>query len=291
MTKSGKQSDEILKTVGPNSLMWKLFGDSRCVFVIAQSFVLQISHPVIDSAVETQSSYKEDPWGRAERSFKYLWPVVYSPADKAREAGRFLRQWHKNIKGVDKYGKAYDAFGVEAYAWVHLTAYDAMVRLAHWINNRPLDESELNQLFSEWRDIGLLLGCDESSLPQSKESYWLIFNQMIDERLEYTDSVNYWLSKDFIRYLHKPSKLIPEVLWCLCKPKAAALLDLIIRASLPERFRQKFNISLTKQEKKRFYRLIKLFNFIWPLLPLRFQYVPYAYDSVKASRKSPDLFV
>lgn len=270
--------------------MWKYFGDSRFVFVVGQAFVLQIAHPMIDSAVESQSTYKEDPWGRTARSFKYLWPVVYSRPEPAIEAGKFLREWHRDINGVDKYGKKYYAFDPEAYAWVHITAYDAMVCLAELINGKPLNEAELEQLYEEWKAVGLLLGCREQDMPATKEEYWPYFDNMIRQKLEYTDSVKYWLHNSFINNLKKPSRLIPSWIWNTVLKPAGRGFDLILRVSLPVAFREKFDIQVTQNEVRIYKGLAKIANAVWPLLPLRLQYVPHAYEGVKDARKNPRAF-
>ena len=270
--------------------MWKYFGDSRFVFVVGQAFVMQVAHPMIDSAVETESTYKEDPWGRVERSFKYLWPVVYSRPEKAIESGVFLREWHRDIKGTDKNGKKYFAFDPEAYAWVHITAYEAMVRMAKLVNGKDLPEAELNQLYEEWLAVGLLLGCREQDMPATKEDYWVYYNNAIKTKLEYTDSVDYWMSKQFFNNLQNPSPHIPNFAWSFIKKPTGMVFDIILRASLPEEFRKRFDVKLNLVEKQLYKVFVKAFNVAWPVLPLRFQYVPNAFEGVKDSRENPAAF-
>lgn len=280
----------VLKTVGPDSLTWKYFGDSRLVFVIGQAFVLQLAYPMIDSAVETQSTYKEDPWGRTVRSFKYLWPVVYSRPARAIEAGKFLRERHRGIKGIDKYGKTYDAFDPEAYTWVHITAYDAMVRLAELIDGKPLSEAQLEQLYEEWKTVGLLLDCRQQDMPATKEAYWSYFEHVIKEKLAYTDSVRYWLHQDFINHLKRPSRLIPNWIWKAVLKRTGWAFDVILRVSLPVVFREKFGIQVTQNEIRMYRGLVKIANALWPFLPLRLQYVPYAYEGVRDARQNQPAF-
>jgi uncharacterized protein (DUF2236 family) len=282
--------DAALQTVGPASLTWKYFGDARLVFVIGQAFVLQLAHPMIDAAVETQSTYKEDPWGRTARSFKYLWPVVYSRPEQAIAAGTFLRKWHRGIKGMDQYGKPYDAFDPEAYTWVHITAYDAMVRLAELIDGKPLHEGQLAQLYEEWKTIGRLLGCRAQDMPATKEAYWAYFEHMIKDKLVYTASVQYWLQKAFIHHLTRPSRLLPNWFWKTILKPAGWLSDVVLRVSLPATFREKFDIQVTQHEIRLYRGLLKIANTLWPFLPLRLQYVPYAYEGVKDARQNPQAF-
>ena len=279
-----------LQTVGPDSLTWKYFGDSRILFVIGQAFVLQISHPIIDAAIETQSTYKQDPWGRTRRSFKYLWPVVYSRPAEAVETGQFLRHWHSKIKGVSEQGVAYDAFDPEAYAWVHITAYDAMVRLAALIQKKPLTDTELDQLYDEWKVVGRLLGCEKESLPPDRRAYWDHYRFMIEKRLEYTDSADYWISRRFIQHLQPPFRWIPAWLWRTLMSPVSRIFDGILRVSLPDAYKQRFNISTTRGEECMFRFLVNTANLIWPILPLRLKYVPHAWQGVKDARQHPNAY-
>jgi uncharacterized protein (DUF2236 family) len=280
-----------LATLGPESLTWKYFGDSRIAFVIGQAFVLQIAHPIIDAAVETQSSYKQDPWGRAQRSFKYLWPVVYSCPEEARQAGAFLRSWHNKIKGISAKGVAYDAVDPGAYTWVHATAYDAMVRLAEWIDGKPLADDKLDQLYEEWKTLGRLLGCAEEEMPSSRSAFQDYYAHMLQHRLEYTDSVDYWVGKTFIQHLTPPMRWIPETIWRVSMKPLSGVFDIILRVSLPKSFKNRFGISTSPAEERLYRSLIKIANAIWPVLPLRLQYVPHAWQGISESKKAPERFV
>ena len=279
-----------MRTLGPDSLTWRYFGDTRIAFVISQAFVLQIAHPVIDAAVETQSTYKEDPWGRAQRSFKYLWPVVYNRPTAAIDAGAFLRNFHRAIKGTDKYGRSYDGLDPEAYLWVHATAYDGMIRVARLMHNRDLTPAELDRLYAEWHIMGQLLGIAEEEMPADRAEFAIYFDNMIRDTLAYTDSVDYWLSRTFMKNLKAPSTRVPSWIWRPLLRPTASMFDILLRTSLPESFRTRFDIGVSSIDRRVYHGLAHLANLIRPLLPLRLKYVPYAWQAVADARRHPDAY-
>jgi hypothetical protein len=64
----------------------------------------------------------------------------------------------------------------------------------------------------------------------------------------------------------------------------------ILRVSLPVGFREKFGIQVTQNEIRIYRGLVKIANALWPFLPLRLQYVPYAHEGIKDARQNPQAF-
>lgn len=109
------------RPLGPDTYTWRDFGSYRYQLVLSQAFILQSAHPIIDAAVGKDKKYKYDPWGRAQNSIKYLWPVVYARPEKAQEMALQLRELHREIKGVDKKRQALPRAGSGS---LQLGAYD-----------------------------------------------------------------------------------------------------------------------------------------------------------------------
>jgi uncharacterized protein (DUF2236 family) len=113
---------------------------------------------------------------------------------------------------------------------------------------------------------------------------------VIKEKLAYTDSVRYWLHQDFINHLKRPSRLIPHWIWKVVLKRTGWAFDVILRVSLPVVFREKFGIQVTQNEIRMYRGLVKIANALWPFLPLRLQYVPYAYKVVRDARQNQPAF-
>jgi uncharacterized protein (DUF2236 family) len=204
--------------------------------MLPQAFVLQVAHPTIDAGVGEHSVYKTDPWGRIERSHRMLWPVVYARPDTTIRKGVALRAYHRAIKGVDRHGRHYHALEPEAYGWVHMTGFDATVRM-HALFGTTLSDDARREAFQEWRRMGLILGLREQDLPATEADYWSHLHRMIDERLTLGAHPRFrsrfqlrWTRWDatwfavYVRALRLILRLLPER-WRYIPQARAAMLD------------------------------------------------------------------
>ena len=286
-----KQNTPDLHPLGPDSKTWRDFGSYLFHLMLPQAFVLQSAHPVIDVAVSKDKKYKFDPWGRAKGSTKLLWPVVYSRPEKAIAMGHQLRELHRQIKGVDKDGNKYHALDPEAYSWVHITGFDATLRMYEYFG-RPVSREERAQMFSEWKRMGALLGIPEKYIPQTQDDYWKQFDYIIEERLQWGGVLDDLMDPKFYAGYPRPPELnkLPMPLFKLLMTILGWGMHKITVATLPENFRRKFNVPYTKTDQ----RLFKLFAWsvrtFYPLVPERLRYIPLAWRAIQDSRRHPEAY-
>jgi len=282
------------KPLGPDSYTWQDFGSYLYQLMLPQAFLMQVAHPVIEAAVSKDKKYKVDPWGRARDSIARLWPVIYARPEKAIEMGLRLREMHRQIKGVDKNGKAYHALDPEAYAWVYITGFDATVRL-HEYYRAKLTLEVRAQIFKEWKQIGSLLGVPQRNIPQTEEEYWKHFHYMIDERLRYGEVVEDLLSVKHFGGLPKPPVVwFPEIIWRILAPLLGWIQIKITIATLPERFRHKLglshNIKYSKVDAAAFRVFAWSVRKLYPRLPQFMRYLPLANAAIEDARQNPDAY-
>lgn len=274
-------------TLGPDSLIWRYFGDSRVLLFLGTGFILQVAHPVIGKGVGDHSSFKTDPYGRLQRSLDLLWPCVYNTPVGVAEYGRKLREMHRNIRGTGYDGKPYHALAIEPYMWVHITAYMGFLDMAEFVGDE-LTAAQKQQLFDEWLQMGRQLGIRDQDMPQDIPSYWTYVNRMIDERLERNETLDYLCNEEYFRRQSKPPlKWLPTVLWKPIGRFGGSVAWLCARASMPESFRRKFDISWTGRDARRYRRVSLLLRTIWPLLPERARWVPQAWRAIRDARANP----
>lgn len=280
-----------LQPLGPDSLMWKDFGAHRYQLILQQAFILQTAHPVIDAAVTKEKKYKYDPWGRARNSVALLWPVVYSRPEKAVAMGHRLREVHRPIKGVDKNGEKYHALDPEAYSWVHMTGYDAIVRL-HDIFGTPLTPDQRRQAFDEWKKLGGLLGVAEKYMPQTEEEYWKQYNHIINERLQWGEALDDLLDPwNFARWPKPPqAKYLPTFVWKLFAVPMSWLIYKITIATLPQNFRDKFNLHMSAFDKLSFRIFVAMVKTVGAITPESMKYIPLAKRAFEDARKHPEAY-
>lgn len=291
--KTSKKSHTEVKPVGPNSYTWKDFGSYIYLLVLPEALVLQAAHPVVNSAVTTTQKYRTDPWGRAETSLKMLWPVVYSRPKKAIENGRAIREWHRPLKGVDKHGKKYHALDPEAYAWVHMTGFDAMIRMHRFFVDEPLSDKQRADMFAEWQQMGHMVGVDPRQIPETEKEYWQAYNRMIEESLVHTEVLDHALSlTEFVDGITKPDSLknLPDSLWKAMFIAPAFFYGKLIAATLPENFRKRFGVKYSKLDDTAFKMFAWGVRKIYPRLPEKRRYIPLAWRSIKDARHHPEAY-
>lgn len=289
-TGTKRQADPLPLT--PDSTTWRDFGSYLFHLMLPQAFVLQSAHPVIDAAVTKDKKYLVDPWGRAKASTKLLWPVVYSRPDKAIKMGRQIREMHREIKGVDKDGNKYHALDPEAYSWVHITGFDASLRMFEYFG-RPVSREERARMFKEWRQMGLVLGIPDKYLPRTQDEYWQQFDYIIEQRLIWGEAVTDLMSPRYYANYPRPPELskLPLPLYKLIMSLVGWVAYKVTLATLPVNFRDKFNLRQSKADKQFFKLFAWSVRTFYPLLPERSRYIPLAWRAIKDARRHPEAYV
>lgn len=291
MTQTAEQSRrDVLKPLGPDSLTWQDFGSWRFNLMLPQAFVLQVSHPIVDAGVDEHSVYKTDPWGRARRSTALLWPIVYARPQKAIEMGVKLYDLHRSIKGVDKNGNKYFSLDPEAYSWVHITGYDATIRMHEMLGKSPTEEQR-EQMFIEWRQLGGLMGIRDQDLPATRDEYWEYFDHMIKDKLVMGD-----VAKDLLAHNHyleipkPPVDWLPEFAWKMIRAVVGPFLRFNLRATLPPQYRERFDIPWTRRDQRLFKAWCRFYRVMYSLTPKKRRLIPMARKAFEDARKHPEAY-
>jgi uncharacterized protein (DUF2236 family) len=165
------------RPLGPGAVAWYAASDVRALLLAVRTLVLQVAHPMVGAAVAQQSVYKTDPYGRLWRTVLSVIRQVFGGYATAEE-GRRLLELHKTIQGTDDQGRRYSAMNPGAYVWVHATMFDTW-RLFLRDYGPGLSAAEEQQLFDEWRRVGLLIGCADRLLPESVAEFDAYFEAML----------------------------------------------------------------------------------------------------------------
>lgn len=163
-------TDVAAEPIGPGGVIWYAAGDQRALLLAVRLLLHQVAHPMVGAAVEQQSVYKDDPYGRLWRTTRSVVRSVYG-GRAAAEEGRRLVRMHAGIRGVDAAGRGYHALDPRAYAWVHWTAYEGTRLFLKEFGPGLTDEQD-QQLFEEWLRLGELIGVRPDQLPATREEFW-----------------------------------------------------------------------------------------------------------------------
>ncbi len=227
----------------PGTITWRCAGDARLLIAAGYALLLQVSHPTVGAGVSEHSRFRNDPWGRLLRTLDYTYTMVYGGPQAAGEMGRRIRSFHKQIYGCRPDGQRYRALETEAYTWVHATLAEAIFA-GHERFGRPFTHDQRQRFWTEWRSLGRLLGIRYRDLPAEWLGFRVYVEEMIDARLQHTESVD-----DVLEALTRPTPPALGVLrgpgWATVRPQLGHVLGLATVGLLPATLRRRFGVRWT----------------------------------------------
>lgn len=279
------------QVLGPDSMLWRYFGDSRHLLFLGGGSVVQVAHPVVGKGVGDHSVFKTDPYGRLERSIALLWPVLYNTPAGVAEYGQKLREQHRDIKGTGYDGKPYFALNPEPYLWVHISAYVLFVAMAEFIDGRPLKDKEKEQLYAEWQQLGRQMGIRDKDMPADIPAYWEYVDKMVVLRLEHNETLDYVMNRAyFVERPQPPGSKMPEALWAQLRKPLGHLTWICGRAGMPRTFREKFGLQLSRSERLQIKAASLFLRLLWPMLPEHKRWLGPAWSAIREYRRHPEKF-
>jgi uncharacterized protein (DUF2236 family) len=253
--------------VRPGSITWRRASDPRIFLTSGYALLLQVAHPTVGAGVRDHSTFEQDPWGRLLRTVDYINLSVYSGPD-ADTVGQKLRSYHRAIKGSHPDGSRYHALEPEAFAWVHATLADALVK-GHEHFGHPLLPHQQETLYAEWLAIGRTLGIRPRDLPAAWSDFYPYFDEAVANRLVHNDTVDRVLRS--LRTSKPPLAVVPQALWAGVTYPAAHLLQLVSAGLLPPVLRERFGLTWSRGQARQLAAIGAASRALTPLLPGRVQ--------------------
>jgi uncharacterized protein (DUF2236 family) len=201
-----------------------------------------------------------------------------------------LRDLHRTIKGVDKHGNKYFALDPEAYSWVHITGYDATIRMHEMLGKSPTAEQR-RAMFVEWRQLGKMMGIRDQDLPATESDYWAYFHGIIRDRLEWGEVVQDLMSPEHYLEIPKPpGSRIPDTAWRLILAVMGRFMRFNLRATLPHQFREKFHIPWSRNDQRLFRAWCGVYRVLHALTPKKQRLIPLARNAYRDAERHPDAY-
>jgi uncharacterized protein (DUF2236 family) len=111
----------------PGDAIWTVHGSVATFVGGIRSLYLQALHPLALAGVDTHSTYREDPFGRLQRTGAYLAATTYGSAELAQQTVDAVRVMHRRVQGTASDGRAYSAQDPRLLEWVHVALVDSML--------------------------------------------------------------------------------------------------------------------------------------------------------------------
>jgi uncharacterized protein (DUF2236 family) len=146
----------------------RVHGDAAMLVGGLRALLLQSLHPLAMAAVAEHSGYRADPWGRLQRTSRFLAVTTYGSAADAQRSVDAVRAVHTRVHGVAPDGRAYRADDPELLEWVHIAEIDSFLRCHQRYGAEPLDPDEADQYVTDTALIASKLGVPDPPLTRAE---------------------------------------------------------------------------------------------------------------------------
>ena len=113
---------------GPDSVAWRIHADPAMLIGGLRALLVQGLEPRAMAAVDQHSAFREDPWGRLERTTQFVLATTYGDTEAAEAAAARVRAVHTRIHGTDPVtGAPYAANDPDLVLWIHAVEVESFL--------------------------------------------------------------------------------------------------------------------------------------------------------------------
>lgn len=147
-------AEEVWKAPGerwftPDDAIWRVHRDTSMFVGGIRALLLQSLHPVAMQAVSEHSGYRGDPWGRLQRTSRYIAVTTYGTVPDAEAAIAKVSHIHDFIKGVTPTGIPYEADDPHLLMWVHCAEIDSFLAAHQAYGAKPLNAARADEYVAQ----------------------------------------------------------------------------------------------------------------------------------------------
>ena len=277
MTELAEQSQQAdALPLGPESLVWRYFGDNRMFLIGPRPAVLQNMLAELGQGVLDHSVFFTDTAARVKRSLPPIYNTVYGADDD--NPGQQVRDFHTGIKGNMPDGSRYHALDPDTYFWAHATFVEQVLYFADTFVKR-LSPQEREQIYLESKTWYRRYGVSDRPMPANYAEFERYWDRMIDEIVVAHPTAKYgvgYVTKGF-----PCPKGVPPVLWRVIAPVFNPVAAFLTTGGMPPRTRVLLGLPWTERQERRYQRFAAVWrsrpvNWLWDHLPMAMRYNGYA---------------
>jgi uncharacterized protein (DUF2236 family) len=152
---------------GPDSVAWRLHADPSMLVGAMRALLVQALEPRAMAGVVQHSDYKADPWGRLNRTVRFVLHTTYGDTATAEAACDAVRRIHDRVHGVDLVtGRAYSAHDPDLLLWIHsVEVHSALYSYRSYAGR--LDDADADRYVDEMVRVAERLGLPPAMAPGS----------------------------------------------------------------------------------------------------------------------------
>ncbi len=229
---------------------------------------LQGAHPTIAKGLYDHSTSLTDPLSRARLTTEYAQRMLFGD-DRAGTAAE-IRELHRDIKGTGLDGRPYHAWNREAWTWVHLTTFEAMLYGVRAIHGEP--SLELQQAaYEEFKEAGLMYGVRAQDMPDDIAGLHACIRDGVETKLTHVP--------DFSLFERQP---VSGPLWRRVVGSVSRPVQLLFAGAYPSTIRKRWGIRWTPVHEAAYQTQLVALRAATAPLPDRLRMLPYAYRVLHA---------
>ncbi|MBM6403653.1 DUF2236 domain-containing protein [Phycicoccus sp. CSK15P-2] len=142
----------------PDDPVWRVHAEASMFPGGVAALLLQSLHPSAMAGVAGHSGYRGDPWGRLQRTSRFLATTTFGTVPDAEEAIERVRDVHDRVRGRDDDGVPYRASDPDLLRWVHVAEAWSFLRAFQRYAAEPLTDGEADTYVAQAAVVARRLG-------------------------------------------------------------------------------------------------------------------------------------
>jgi uncharacterized protein (DUF2236 family) len=161
-----QRTQQIMEAEGPR---W--FADDRPIRIVhmdasmfiggLRALLLQTLHPLAMAGVANHSDYRNDPWGRLQRTADFLASTTFGPEQEAQRIIDRIKHVHNSVQGTASDGRPYSANDPHLLRWVHVVEVDSFLSAHTRFGQQKLTQEQRDGYVEDMSLIAAKLGVTE----------------------------------------------------------------------------------------------------------------------------------
>lgn len=145
----------------PSDPIWRVHDDASMFVGGIAALLVQMLHPGAMAGVGDFSGYKQDPWGRLQRTADYIAMTTFGTIEDAERSIAMVKRIHDRVRGKDALGNPYWGSDPELLLFVHNAEIDSFFRAYQVYGPRPLTSAEADTYVAQAALSARLLGVED----------------------------------------------------------------------------------------------------------------------------------
>ena len=154
----------------PNSVTWRIHSDPSMAVGGIRALLQQALHPDAMDGVAKHSNFREDAWGRLQRTGDYVSTITFASTEEAFALAARVRKIHTSL-GLDD---------PHLLLWVHMSMVDSFLDIAIR-SGMSIDVAEADKYVSEMVTFAQLGGVSTGNIPTTVSQMQKYFSDLSPE--------------------------------------------------------------------------------------------------------------